>query len=81
MLAPFAPHFASELWSGFCSATNRISDSSEFQWDKDVLEQMWPQVDMKYALKVRVRVSRLVPSLNAVKPKGKIIYKLHLIIS
>nr|CAI5823146.1 unnamed protein product [Callosobruchus analis] len=42
LLAPMAPHFASELWSGFVSAPNRLNDSGEVIWDKAVLEQKWP---------------------------------------
>ncbi|OXU31011.1 hypothetical protein TSAR_014188 [Trichomalopsis sarcophagae] len=57
MLAPLAPHFASELWAGFCSAPHRLSNDGELQWDKDVLEQRWPAVDSEYKLKVRVRVN------------------------
>ncbi|XP_014217387.1 probable leucine--tRNA ligase, mitochondrial [Copidosoma floridanum] len=57
MLAPIAPHFASELWAGFCSAPNRIVEDGEIDWDKDVLEQRWPEVDMEYELKVDVTVN------------------------
>ncbi|XP_051155455.1 leucine--tRNA ligase, mitochondrial isoform X2 [Leptopilina boulardi] len=54
MLAPLAPHFASELWSGFCSAPHRMSCDETIQWDKDVLEQCWPQIDMNYNMLLRV---------------------------
>lgn len=50
LLAPIAPHFASELWSGFVSAQNRLNYSGEVAWDKTVLEQKWPNVDYNYNL-------------------------------
>lgn len=50
LLAPMAPHFASELWSGFTSVPNRLNTSSEVNWDKTVLEQKWPIVDFDYKL-------------------------------
>ncbi|KAJ9592009.1 hypothetical protein L9F63_001448, partial [Diploptera punctata] len=53
MLAPMAPHFASELWSGFVSAPHRLNVSSnEINWNGDVLEQCWPHVDMNYNLEL-----------------------------
>ncbi|XP_069681431.1 probable leucine--tRNA ligase, mitochondrial [Periplaneta americana] len=64
LLAPMAPHFASELWSGFVSAPNRLNTSSaEIKWDEDVLQQMWPQVDMHYCLE-------LVCTINGVEQKS-----------
>lgn len=57
MLAPLAPHFASELWAGFCSAPGRIVNDGEIRWDKEVLEQNWPQIDMDFKLKLNVFVS------------------------
>lgn len=50
LLAPMAPRFASELWSGFLSAENRLSDSSEIKWNQSVMGQNWPEVDMNYEL-------------------------------
>ncbi|GLV45797.1 Leucyl-tRNA synthetase mitochondrial [Carabus blaptoides fortunei] len=51
LLAPMAPHFASELWTGFQSAPNRINNSNfDYNWEKSVLEQSWPQVDLDYRL-------------------------------
>ncbi|PSN46354.1 putative leucine--tRNA ligase, partial [Blattella germanica] len=53
MLAPMAPHFASELWSGFVSAPHRLNAASkEIMWDSDVLEQSWPEVDLNYNLEL-----------------------------
>lgn len=58
MLAPMAPHFASELWSKFASASNRINSSStELQWDKDVLSQKWPEIDQHYQLDLAIKVN------------------------
>lgn len=50
LLAPMAPHFASELWSGFVSAPNRLNNTQEILWDKTVLEQKWPEIDVDYNL-------------------------------
>lgn len=58
MLAPMAPHFASELWSKFASAPNRINNSlTELQWDEDVLSQMWPEIDQNYQLDLVIKVN------------------------
>lgn len=58
MLAPLAPHFASELWAGFCSAPHRLAPADgELQWERDVLGQRWPKVDLDYCMKVNVKVS------------------------
>lgn len=54
MLAPFAPHFASELWAGFVKAPNRICTTGEILWDKPVLLQPWPRIDSDYSLPVNV---------------------------
>lgn len=53
MLAPMAPHFASALWSGFVSAPGRINKNWEqINWEDDVINQKWPQVDNDYTLKL-----------------------------
>lgn len=58
MLAPLAPQFASELWSGFCSAAYHLADDdTSIRKDLDVLEQKWPDVDMTYNLDLDVFVS------------------------
>lgn len=54
MLAPLAPHFASELWAGFCSAPHRMSNDGTIQWDKDVMEQNWPEIDMDYKMRLKI---------------------------
>lgn len=52
-----APYFASELWAGFQSAPNRINlDCKDFDWDKSVLEQSWPQIDWDYQLELVCQV-------------------------
>ncbi|XP_028146310.1 probable leucine--tRNA ligase, mitochondrial [Diabrotica virgifera virgifera] len=56
MLAPMAPCFASELWSGFTSAPNRLN-TSEFLWDTSVFEQDWPVTDMDYMLELICQVN------------------------
>lgn len=45
-----APHFASELWSGFLSAPNRLNQSGEIDWNKTVLDQKWPTIDSSYKM-------------------------------
>lgn len=67
MLAPLAPHYASELWSGFCSAPHRMSNDDTIQWDKDVLEQSWPQIDMNYKMRLRVFMNNNAADLTFVK--------------
>ncbi|XP_055913917.1 leucine--tRNA ligase, mitochondrial [Eupeodes corollae] len=58
MLAPMAPHFASELWSKLISTPNRLNEKLEdIQWDKDVLEQRWPDVDSEYQLDLTIKVN------------------------
>lgn len=58
MLAPMAPHFASELWSKFVSVPGRLNAAGEeLQWTKDVLEQRWPDVDAAYQLDLSIKVN------------------------
>ncbi|KAH1008667.1 hypothetical protein HUJ05_009202 [Dendroctonus ponderosae] len=57
LLAPMAPHFASELWAGFTSAPNRLNQSTEILWDRPVLEQQWPETDMNYQLDLVCQVN------------------------
>lgn len=61
MLAPIAPHFASELWSKFLSVPNRCQSSVD--WAKDVLEQSWPTVskDFHLWLDIKVKVFIVLP--------------------
>lgn len=57
LLSPMAPHFASELWSGFLEAPNRLNHSNEISWEKSVLEQHWPEVDYGYNLELLCQVN------------------------
>ncbi|XP_068148515.1 leucine--tRNA ligase, mitochondrial isoform X1 [Drosophila tropicalis] len=57
MLAPMAPHFASELWSKFVSVKGRLNTSSELQWSEDVLAQHWPDIDPSYNLDLSIKVN------------------------
>ncbi|XP_044270469.1 probable leucine--tRNA ligase, mitochondrial [Tribolium madens] len=57
LLAPMAPHFASELWSGFVSAPDRLNQSGEIDWEKPVLEQRWPTLDDRYNLDLVCKVN------------------------
>ncbi|KAK2577540.1 hypothetical protein KPH14_003624 [Odynerus spinipes] len=57
MLAPLAPHLASELWAAFCSIPHHLISREEVQLDKDVLEQRWPEIDMNYNMTMTVHVN------------------------
>lgn len=58
MLAPFAPHFASELWSRFIATPNRVNEKSEYiRWNEDVFAQEWPRVDSQYPIELNVKVN------------------------
>lgn len=61
MLAPLAPHFASELWSQFCAVPGRRNgaDLADLHWDRDVLQQRWPIVDPDYKLDLVYKVNGL----------------------
>lgn len=60
MLAPFAPHFASELWSRFISAPNRVTKKSDYiNWNVDVFDQQWPKVDSHHKIEFNVKVNNL----------------------
>lgn len=52
-VAPMAPHFASELWLRFLSASGRFNK----EWEKPVLEQSWPKVDAAFELPCHIHVS------------------------
>jgi len=56
MLSAVAPHFAAELWAGFLSAPNRISNL--IIWNKPINQQPWPKVDHNYCLTMNVIVNR-----------------------
>ena len=59
-IAPMAPHYASELWHGFISASGRVNEStSKIHWEKPVLEQPWPKVDGAFQLSCHIHVCYL----------------------
>nr|XP_033186313.1 probable leucine--tRNA ligase, mitochondrial [Bombus vancouverensis nearcticus] len=57
MLAPFAPHFASELWSAFSEVKHHLIDKNEVDLDRDVMEQKWPEIDMNYKMSVEIIIN------------------------
>ncbi|CAH2283186.1 probable leucine--tRNA ligase, mitochondrial [Pelobates cultripes] len=46
MIAPMAPHLASELWKGMAHVQHKLC--TQYNWDADVLLQPWPTVDPEY---------------------------------
>ncbi|XP_039244231.1 probable leucine--tRNA ligase, mitochondrial isoform X2 [Pipra filicauda] len=46
MVAPMAPHIASEMWKGLAHMENKLC--THHHWDADVLHQSWPKVDPEY---------------------------------
>ncbi|NWR55142.1 SYLM protein, partial [Bucorvus abyssinicus] len=46
MVAPMAPHIASEMWKGLAHTQNKLC--THHRWDVDVLHQSWPKVDPEY---------------------------------
>ncbi|XP_065485772.1 leucine--tRNA ligase, mitochondrial isoform X3 [Caloenas nicobarica] len=46
MVAPMAPHIASEMWKGLAHVQNKLC--THHHWDVDVLHQSWPKVDSEY---------------------------------
>ncbi|XP_039935602.1 leucine--tRNA ligase, mitochondrial isoform X2 [Hirundo rustica] len=46
MVAPMAPHIASEMWKGLAHMQNKLC--THHHWDVDVLHQSWPKVDPEY---------------------------------
>uniref|UniRef100_A0A0K8SRU4 leucine--tRNA ligase n=2 Tax=Lygus hesperus TaxID=30085 RepID=A0A0K8SRU4_LYGHE len=69
MLAPMAPHFASELWFRFQMAPRSLQSPMTIQWKNNIFKQSWPQMDDDYLLDVIFKVN------NAVKGDAKIQYK------
>ncbi|XP_074107460.1 leucyl-tRNA synthetase, mitochondrial [Cotesia typhae] len=66
MLAPIAPRFASELWSGFCSAKYFLAEDF-FMKDKNVLQQSWPVIDSDFELDLDVVVNGAQVDLLKIK--------------
>ncbi|NWX85225.1 SYLM protein, partial [Nothoprocta pentlandii] len=46
MVAPMAPHIASEMWKGLAHMQHKLC--AHHNWEADVLHQSWPQVDPEY---------------------------------
>ncbi|XP_076391227.1 leucyl-tRNA synthetase, mitochondrial isoform X2 [Megachile rotundata] len=57
MLAPLAPHFASELWAAFCSAKYHLINENEVKLNKNVMEQNWPEIDMEYNMEMKISIN------------------------
>ncbi|XP_054721523.1 probable leucine--tRNA ligase, mitochondrial [Uloborus diversus] len=55
MLAPLAPHFSSELWSGFCSVAN--NSSSAYDLNLPVLHQKWPELDHDCEMEIHIKLN------------------------
>lgn len=66
MLAPMTPHFASELWARFLSATNRVGENSNhINWSGDVFSQKWPTVDDHHEVELTVKANNaIIANLN-----------------
>lgn len=68
MLAPMAPHFASELWSRFRSIPNRIDEhSSHINWSDDVFNQKWPRVDKDFPVNFCIKANNVVIHESEIK--------------
>ena len=61
MISPLTPHFASELWSRLVSAPSRINENcEEINWNANVFEQKWPEVDQSFHLELTFKVNNYV---------------------
>lgn len=68
MLAPMAPHFASELWSRFRNTEGKISkDSQVINWTTDVLSQTWPKVDPHHTVELTVKANNYLVTQLPIK--------------
>ena len=66
MIAPMAPHFASELWTRFTSAKNRAAEISDhINWNQDVFSQKWPKVDPHHQVELTIKANNaIIGTLN-----------------
>ncbi|KAK3750293.1 hypothetical protein RRG08_015784 [Elysia crispata] len=55
MISPMAPHYASELWSGFKPCT--LYESHD--WASDVLDQGWPRLDDDFMMPLTYRINNV----------------------
>jgi len=53
ILAPIAPHMMSELWQSYTSVNNKLS--SDFQWDKGVFHQTWPELESNHNMDLLIK--------------------------
>ena len=53
-LSPMAPHFCSELWEGL----RQVKNCQDFDWEKPLFHQKWPELDENYNLKVVINLNR-----------------------
>ena len=56
LLAPMAPHFCSELWNGLSKGL-KVRHCQEFDWDKSLFHQTWPELDDNYNLKLLIKAN------------------------
>merc|ERR1712059_133549 len=56
VLAPLAPHLASELWECFRTVPNRMSD--KFDFDTNVWHQSWPELEPTTNLDLKVMANK-----------------------
>ena len=52
LLAPMAPHLATELWESFRSAPKRLWEG--YNWDETIWKQDWPSLDLNTNLELKV---------------------------
>lgn len=61
MLSPMTPHFASELWTRFIEAPNRVNENADYiKWDKDVFSQSWPKVDPNHKVELSIKANNVL---------------------
>lgn len=61
MLAPMAPHFASELWARFANAAHKVSGKNDnIDWSADVFNQKWPKVDAEHKIDLTFKINNAI---------------------
>jgi len=56
LLAPMAPHLCSELWKGL-SVGLPVKHCHDFDWNKSLFHQTWPELDDNYNLKLNIKAN------------------------
>ena len=56
LLAPMAPHFCSELWNGLSKGL-LVKHCQDFDWNKSLFHQSWPELDENYNLKMIIKAN------------------------